>query len=537
MNIEEPPKAFSLAPGPEHFLLSPPVSPVNGEENTANTSGNADSCRAGAQDSLVAEGAAQDTTAVVLAATHESAAEVACCDEVMRDEAAADKPLPSTAELALAVPESCSAEAKAADRDASRRLRRANRFGAVEDIPARSRSPAARRWKGEDISREIARLGRYPERRPKGLFVDSQRGMLLSELVELWGAPRGLGRAEIMNAVREHTWHEDGSIRFATPVDAEGRVFLRVMPKRQREDGRVSQRRAMAMVRAAPGGPATAVPGNIGCATFVGTIYQREAPRRALTNKPATSGGEEATLRARREELLRQKQEAIHSENFEEAARARDALRSVDAKLQQLASAAAQAPLMITDHPADAMVTDSAVVPVGTADTAPLPDFIAVGTVSEAQKKFNEGMEAWCRQQAGDAMVTEPPAAAAPGETASTALDTSTAAAARQCQATQRSAEEVAREEAARAEAARAEAARAEAARKEEERRLARAKRFGLIASDVEASATNGSKQLPTPWCGSKSGFDSVMGDSAAMAVTDAYSLPQEPVVLLVEDA
>mmetsp|Transcript_80042 Transcript_80042/g.152176 ORF Transcript_80042/g.152176 Transcript_80042/m.152176 type:complete len:521 (+) Transcript_80042:98-1660(+) len=490
----------------------------------------------------------QVPAAAQVATLQEPAAEPACGDTVMQDEAA-EKPLPASAEVVAPAPPS-SAEAKADDPETSRRQARTKRFGAVEDIPSRSRSPKARTWRGEEVSREIARLGRYPERRPKGLHVDGQKGMLLSELVELWGAPKGLGRAEIMNAVREHTWHEDGSLRFATSVDAEGRILLRVMPKRNREDGRGPPRRDVAMIRAAPGAPATPVPGNIGCATFIGSIYEREAPRRAIPSKSATSE-EEDRLKARREELLRQKQQAIQSENYEAAAKARDALRSVDARLQQLASAAAEAAdamvmdLTVTDSAADFIPVDTPNAAVDTGAAAALDD------IQKAQKKFNEGMAAWCHQhaeqeaKAADVMVTDAPAAveaaaATPAETAGTALDTSADAANLPSQAVARSAEEIAREEAARAEAARAEAARAEAARKEEERRLARAKRFGLIGGDAEASTTDGPKQLPTPWCGSKNGLDNVMQDSAAIgpvAVTDAYSLPQEPAVLLIDDA
>mmetsp|Transcript_48779 Transcript_48779/g.88153 ORF Transcript_48779/g.88153 Transcript_48779/m.88153 type:complete len:458 (+) Transcript_48779:66-1439(+) len=61
----------------------------------------------------------------------------------------------------------------------------------------------------------------------------------------------------------------------------------------------------------------------------------RAAAPKAAGNKPK----DEQSLRAQRSELLRQKAQAIEDDDFEEAARVRDALKSVDAQLEQLSSA------------------------------------------------------------------------------------------------------------------------------------------------------------------------------------------------------
>jgi len=67
------------------------------------------------------------------------------------------------------------------------------------------------------------------------------------------------------------------------------------------------------------------------------TLFDPFSARSAPKKLPAVE--DEQSLRAQRSELLLKKQQAIEDDDFEEAAKVRDALKSLDAKLQQLSSA------------------------------------------------------------------------------------------------------------------------------------------------------------------------------------------------------
>lgn len=101
----------------------------------------------------------------------------------------------------------------------------------------RSRTPRGRggyqKWT-EWISRHIANFGRHAAKRPKGLFVDSEGNMLLEQVMRLWGHQQELQDQDVLLAIREHMFHEDGTLRFSIDNDNQGRQKIRVLPKRDR---------------------------------------------------------------------------------------------------------------------------------------------------------------------------------------------------------------------------------------------------------------------------------------------------------------
>lgn len=102
----------------------------------------------------------------------------------------------------------------------------------------RSRSPRGRgpgRGSSSDwISRQVANFGRHPQKRPRGLNVDQNGRMLLEQLMATWAWSQGLKEPEILGAVRENMFHEDGQLRFAIDADNQGRTQIRVLPKRDK---------------------------------------------------------------------------------------------------------------------------------------------------------------------------------------------------------------------------------------------------------------------------------------------------------------
>lgn len=84
----------------------------------------------------------------------------------------------------------------------------------------------------ERISRSVASFGRYGSKRPKGLSVDGQGRFRLQDLVACWGRDVGLDEQAILRAVIVHMLREDGRIRFGIDQDEDGRVLIRVVPKR-----------------------------------------------------------------------------------------------------------------------------------------------------------------------------------------------------------------------------------------------------------------------------------------------------------------
>jgi hypothetical protein len=100
----------------------------------------------------------------------------------------------------------------------------------------RSRSPG--RW-GEWISRQIAGFGRYPDKRPNGLNVDSNGEMQMSSLMDAWGRKQGLSEKDITEAIEKHTYHERGDLRrFTLETDDSGEAVITVHQKRGGWGGR-----------------------------------------------------------------------------------------------------------------------------------------------------------------------------------------------------------------------------------------------------------------------------------------------------------
>jgi len=101
----------------------------------------------------------------------------------------------------------------------------------------RSRSPAVSSLK---ISKVVASFGRYPDRRPHGLRVCLDGTIRVQDIVDCWGASRGVSRQQIVTAVQEHMFHNDecSSLRFVLSEDSEGHLIVRVMAKRAPKDSR-----------------------------------------------------------------------------------------------------------------------------------------------------------------------------------------------------------------------------------------------------------------------------------------------------------
>lgn len=87
------------------------------------------------------------------------------------------------------------------------------------------------------ISKVVASFGRYPDRRPPGLRVCPDGAIRVQDIVDSWGAGRGISRQQLVTALQEHMFHSDGgrSLRFALSEDAEGHLIVRVMAKRSKD--------------------------------------------------------------------------------------------------------------------------------------------------------------------------------------------------------------------------------------------------------------------------------------------------------------
>lgn len=67
--------------------------------------------------------------------------------------------------------------------------------------------------------------------------MDYEGNMLLEQVMCLWGYEQGLEDQDVLFAVRENMFHEDGNLRFSIDHDNEGRLKIRVLPKRDRRSG------------------------------------------------------------------------------------------------------------------------------------------------------------------------------------------------------------------------------------------------------------------------------------------------------------
>jgi len=101
----------------------------------------------------------------------------------------------------------------------------------------RSRSPPQDGKRLERISRTLCAFGRYPAKRPAGLTVDSSGAFGIKALISSWGENNGADEGVMMQAVRRHMFHEDGSLRFAVDSDEAGQVLIRVQPRRRAQRG------------------------------------------------------------------------------------------------------------------------------------------------------------------------------------------------------------------------------------------------------------------------------------------------------------
>eukprot|EP00428_Durinskia_dybowskii_P003847 CAMPEP_0170281888 /NCGR_PEP_ID=MMETSP0116_2-20130129/40964_1 /TAXON_ID=400756 /ORGANISM="Durinskia baltica, Strain CSIRO CS-38" /LENGTH=330 /DNA_ID=CAMNT_0010533231 /DNA_START=26 /DNA_END=1018 /DNA_ORIENTATION=- len=96
---------------------------------------------------------------------------------------------------------------------------------------SRSRSPAGG-W-SEWISREVALMGRYVGRRPKGMWADSSGAMRLNDLISAWGEEQGLSKQDVLSALKKHQYHENSDfLRFQLSDEPAGDVTIRVFRRK-----------------------------------------------------------------------------------------------------------------------------------------------------------------------------------------------------------------------------------------------------------------------------------------------------------------
>jgi len=137
----------------------------------------------------------------------------------------------------------------------------------------RSRSPRAGAdgpWTSNKLSRVMVQFGRYPQKRPAGLYVDDTGGFRLGDFMQFWGSEQGLNEEEVIDAVKANMFHEDGrELRFCIDNDSEGFLVIRVMQKRRQgagpsggaQNGYASKYDNRAPVRAAHEAPVRAAHG------------------------------------------------------------------------------------------------------------------------------------------------------------------------------------------------------------------------------------------------------------------------------------
>jgi len=96
----------------------------------------------------------------------------------------------------------------------------------------RTRSPMRTTAKTAWISKSVCVFGRYPEKRPPGLNLLPDGGLLLSELMDVWGQKQGLTAANVLQAIRAHMFHDGtpGTLRFSIDCNDEKEMIIRVMP-------------------------------------------------------------------------------------------------------------------------------------------------------------------------------------------------------------------------------------------------------------------------------------------------------------------
>jgi len=86
----------------------------------------------------------------------------------------------------------------------------------------------------EWISRQIASLGRYAEKRPSGLHVDARGTLHLKNLMQAWGELQGLTEKEVIDAVWAHRSYEEGGDQRFTIDKVAGGDYSICVHKRNR---------------------------------------------------------------------------------------------------------------------------------------------------------------------------------------------------------------------------------------------------------------------------------------------------------------
>ena len=71
----------------------------------------------------------------------------------------------------------------------------------------RSRSPR-QKLSSFNISKAVAMFGRYPDKRPAGLYVDETSSFFLNDLMQCWGDGEGLSRDDVLDALYEYKYNE-----------------------------------------------------------------------------------------------------------------------------------------------------------------------------------------------------------------------------------------------------------------------------------------------------------------------------------------
>lgn len=66
--------------------------------------------------------------------------------------------------------------------------------------------------------------------------MDLEGCMLVDDIMRFWGDDQGLQTWDILDAIKEHMFHDDGTLRFATTCTDGGKVKIRVFPKRKGGD-------------------------------------------------------------------------------------------------------------------------------------------------------------------------------------------------------------------------------------------------------------------------------------------------------------
>eukprot|EP00929_Paragymnodinium_shiwhaense_P035090 TRINITY_DN19003_c0_g2_i1.p1 TRINITY_DN19003_c0_g2~~TRINITY_DN19003_c0_g2_i1.p1 ORF type:complete len:280 (-),score=50.90 TRINITY_DN19003_c0_g2_i1:103-942(-) len=91
-------------------------------------------------------------------------------------------------------------------------------------------------WDTKRIMETVYEIGRSPEKRPPQLHVANDGGILVEDLMDVWGKAAGLTEKQVVEALREHVFEmRDGvpELRFSINEDLGGNIFIRVHGRRK----------------------------------------------------------------------------------------------------------------------------------------------------------------------------------------------------------------------------------------------------------------------------------------------------------------